>query len=174
MDNLEKHIRDNREAMDIHDPDPSLWNRIHTSLPAKHLSGRTLLWRAAVILLLAGAAMIAILRMNGVSGVNDQSAISIVKETDQYYNSLIRSLYSEAQPLLTANPDIKSELATGMNELESISMNIREDLKDNIATGEVIEALISNYRLRIELLEDMLQIMKEEKSENENKADYEI
>lgn len=174
MDNLEKHIRNNRGAMDIHDPDPLLWKRIEKSLPKEHMTGRTLLWRAAVIVIIAGAAFTAILKMTGSQESKAQSAISIVHETDQYYNSLIKSLYSEAEPFLTANPDIRSELSYGMNELDSLSAYIRDDLNDNVATAEVIEALILNYRLRIELLENMLHIMKEEDFENENKPGYEI
>ena len=49
----------------------------------------------------------------------------------------------------------------GLNELDSLSAQIIRDLDDNIASSEVIEALIGNYRLRIELLEDMLGLMKE-------------
>jgi CHASE3 domain sensor protein len=91
-----------------------------------------------------------------------------------YYNSQISSLYKEAEPLLTANPDISMELETGMDELDSLSAQIRDDLSDNIANGEVIEALIRNYRLRIELLEDMLALMREKETENVNIKDHEL
>ncbi len=46
MDELERHIRNHREEMDIHDPKPGLWNRIEKDLPGKgeapeeHSSGR--------------------------------------------------------------------------------------------------------------------------------------
>ena len=90
-----------------------------------------------------------------------------VRETYRYYDNKIKSLYQEAEPLLTANPEISSELTTGMNELDSLSSLIISDLHDNVASREVIEALIYNYRLRIELLEDMLRLMREHESETE-------
>jgi predicted CopG family antitoxin len=61
-----------------------------------------------------------------------------------------------------------------MNQLDSLSAQIISDLDDNIASSEVIEALIGNYRLRIELLEDMLRIMKEEGTEKEKKQGNEL
>jgi hypothetical protein len=53
-------------------------------------------------------------------------------------------------------------------------LQIRNDLKDNVASEEVIGALIRNYRLRIELLEDMLTLMKEKEADNENITDHEL
>jgi hypothetical protein len=174
MDDLEKIIRDKREALDIHEPDPGLWNKIEKQLPHRHIVSVPQLWRAAAALLIVVAATAAILRMTGLTVVKEQSAISVVRETEQYYTGLLNSLYDKAEPLLTANPDMRNELASGMSELDTISMSIREDLKDNAATGEVLEALIRNYRLRIELLEDMLRIMNDKGPENENRQDYEL
>ncbi len=174
MDELEKHIRDKREAMDIHEPEPSVWNRIETQLPRKHRTPVQHMWKAAAAVIVAVVSLTLILRMTGTPGTRENSAQSIVRETEQYYNSLLASLYSEAEPLLTANPVIRTELEAGMSELDTISMSIREDLKDNVATGEVIEALIRNYRLRIELLEDMLSLMNEKNPDTEKNGEYEL
>jgi len=174
MDELENHIRNKREAMDIHEPGPSVWNRIETQLPRKQRTPIQHMWKAAAALIVAVASLTLILRMTGTPGTLENSAQSIVRETEQYYNSLLASLYSEAEPLLTANPVIRTELEAGMSELDTISMSIREDLKDNVATGEVIEALIRNYRLRIELLEDMLSLMNEKNPDTEKNGEYEL
>jgi hypothetical protein len=53
-------------------------------------------------------------------------------------------------------------------------VEIRKDLNDNIANEEVVQALIRNYRLRIELLEDMLMLMKEKEAGNKNYSDHEL
>lgn len=174
MDELEKHIRNNREAMDIHDPDPSVWNKIETQLPRKSRKNTPPLWKAAAAVIVAVVALTALLRTTGITGARDNTALSLVRETEQYYNSLLASLYTEAEPMLTANPVIRTELEAGMSELDTISMSIREDLKDNVATEEVIDALIRNYRLRIDLLEDMLSVMNERKPESEKGEEYEL
>src|SRR5512133_3236553 len=98
MDELEKHIRDTREAMDIHDPDPSVWGRIETHLPRKERTLMPQMWKAAAAVIIGVAALTALLRTNGITGARDNSALNLVRETEQYYNSLLTSLYSKAEP----------------------------------------------------------------------------
>jgi len=52
-----------------------------------------------------------------------------------------------------------------MQKLVSILKDIRKDLKDNAANAEVVEALIRNYRTRVMILEEMLEILKEKQDE---------
>ena len=127
-----------------------------------------------MILIVAGAGLTLILRTIDGPVRNDDPHVTAVRETYLYYNSQISLLYEEAKPLLTDNPDISMELDKSMGELDSLSVEIRKDLNDNIANEEVVEALIRNYRLRIELLEDMLVLMKEKETGNKNYSDHEL
>lgn len=174
MDKLEKHIISVRENMDIHDPDPGLWSRIENDLPGRERQLRSFMWRAAVVIIVVGAALTLTVRSFDSAGLKNNPEMKLVRETDMYYNNLISSLYEQAEPLLTSNPDVRSELTIGMNELDSLSKQIRDDLRDKVANREVIEALIHNYRLRIELLEDMLAVMKEAEESNIKKETYEL
>jgi len=174
MDEFEKHIRKSRDGMDIHDPDPAIWNRIQRDLPRSETRSLTYLWRAAAIILIAGAGIALVLKTTRTSEQLNDPKVRAVQETYLYYNSQIKSLYDEAQPLLTANPDVRKELEQGMNQLDSLSVQIRKDLGDNIASEEVIEALIHNYRLRIELMEDMLVIMRKTEAEKGNNVNHEL
>ena len=167
MDDLERHIMKIRDKMDIHDPDKALWSRIEKNAATGRRMIRPIIWSAAAVLIVVATSLALLTGTDSLTGSRDQTALRLVRETDQYYGGLINSLYTEAKPLLTINPEIDIELSVGMHELDSISVAIRKDLKDNVATADVIEALIRNYRLRIELLEDMLRIMKEEEKANE-------
>jgi len=174
MDKLEKHILNNREGIDIHDPDPGLWERIGEKLPRERRPGQSYLWRAAAAVFVAALCTAAILTAIRAAGRLNDPQVAEVRETRQYYDNRIQSLYREAEPLLTANPDIGMELTAGMGELDSLSAEIISDLSDNIASSEVVEALIRNYRLRIELLEDMLLLMKENQTEPDKRPADEI
>lgn len=174
MDELENHIKSIRDELDIHEPGQALWNRIEGDLPGKQVRLHRVLWRAAVAVIVAGAAFGVMAGIVLRSGKLNDPQVAAVRETSRYYDGKIRALYEEAEPLLTANPDISTELAVGMNELDSLSAQIIRDLDDNIASSEVIEALIGNYRLRIELLEDMLGLMKEEGNEKEKTTGNEL
>jgi hypothetical protein len=97
-----------------------------------------------------------------------------LKETETYYNTLVNSLYKEATPLLTNNPDIKKELNTDLSHIDSICVEIKKDLKDNISNQDVVEALIQNYRIKIKILEDMLTVLKANENNPEKKKSHEI
>jgi hypothetical protein len=97
-----------------------------------------------------------------------------LRETETYYNNLINSLYTEAKPLLTNNPEIKKELNSDLSQLDSISTDLKKDLKDNIANQDVVEALIQNYRIKIRILEDMLRVLKENDTNPEKLKSHEL
>lgn len=174
MDELEKHIKSIRDELDIHETGPAQWKRIESRLPGRKVSMRRMMWRAAVVVIVAGAAFAAMAGLILRPGRLIDPQVAAVRETSRYYDEKIQSLYQEAEPLLTGYPEISTELTMGMNELDSLSAQIIRDLDDNIASSEVLEALISNYRLRIELLEDMLHLMKDEGAEKENTKGNEL
>jgi hypothetical protein len=174
MDELEKHIKSIKDELDIREPGPDLWSRIEPGLPGRQRRLNSNLWRAAAAVIVAGAALAVIAGMLRTSGRFNDPQVAEVQETYRYYDDKIRSLYAEAEPLMTAYPDISNELTLGLTELDSLSVQIIRDLNENIASSEVVEALIGNYRLRIELLEDMLRLMKENDNETDQSTGNEL
>jgi hypothetical protein len=60
-----------------------------------------------------------------------------------------------------------------MSELDSVYIDLKADLKDNMANQEVIEAIIENYRMKISILEDLLKQIDPEDDECVSKpVDY--
>ena len=51
-------------------------------------------------------------------------------------------------------------------------MDIKKDLKNNIANQAVVEALIQNYRIKIRILKDMLETLKANENNPEKKKSY--
>jgi hypothetical protein len=169
MDNLEEYIRKHREEMDRYKPSSGIWRRIRKGLKTGKDSGYQWISFAAMIAVIFGTAVIFLrpeykLSQKTSREGNFQTMMkesSQLKETEIYYNNLANSLYREATPMLTKNPEIEKELFTDISHIDSICSEIKKDLKDNVANQEVIEALIQNYRIKIKLLEDMLNILKE-------------
>jgi hypothetical protein len=169
MDRLEEHIRRNREDMDRYDVSESIWKGIKKKLKSKKFTDKKWLSIAAMFVVVIGTALLLLRPVSRWSESNRQSKNDDVdmqhnpqlKETELYYNNLVCSLYSEATPLLTNNPEIKKELNTDLSHLDSICTDIKKDLKDNISNQDVVEALIQNYRIKIRILEDMLTVLKE-------------
>jgi hypothetical protein len=104
----------------------------------------------------------------------DMPARQQLKEAEAFYTSQINALYLEAQPMLTANPDLQSELNSDIAQIDCIYADLKKDLKDNIANQEVVEALIRNYTIKIKILEDMLAILRENENNGEKDKGHEL
>jgi hypothetical protein len=182
MDNLEEHIRRNRHDLDKYDPPAELWKGIRKDLQMDKLRKRQWIYIAAMFAIILGTAVFLFRpvyrwsdsRSSGKSNETLTRSGTQLNETETYYNTLVNSLYKEAAPLLTNNPEIKRELNTDLSHIDSICVEIKKDLKDNISNKEVVEALIQNYRIKIRILEDMLTVLKANETNPEKKKSHEI
>jgi hypothetical protein len=182
MDKLEEHIRKNREDLDRYSPPKGIWRKIRRELGNDKPLLRQWISIAAMIVVILGSAIVLFrpeYRWSDRSTQrnNEDNLTQItpqLKETEVYYNNLVNSLYREAAPLLTNNPDIKKELNTDMSHLDSICTDLKKDLKDNISNQDVVEALIRNYRIKIQILEDMLTVLKQNDTIPEKKKSHEL
>jgi hypothetical protein len=178
MNNLEEQIRKNRKDLDRYNPPSDTWRKIEKELNKDKRPNRKWLSFAAMIAIIFGTAVVLFKpvyrwsdnRKNYVINTENQQ----LKETEIYYNNLVNSLYKEATPLLTNNPDVRKELNSDMSHLDSICIDLKKDLKDNISNQEVMEALIRNYRIKIQILEDMVTVLKENENTTEKKNSHEL
>jgi hypothetical protein len=176
MDRLEEHIRKNREDLDRYNPSSDVWKEISRDLRKK--KRETIPWRsiAATVVIVTGITVFLMLKGKN-TFLKEETASAEgpqLKETEIYYNNLVNSLYKEATPLLTANPEIEKEFTSDISQLDSICADIKNDLKDNVDNQEVVEALIQNYRIKIRILEDMVTILKESNNNKENTNGHEL
>ncbi|MGA1978205.1 MAG: hypothetical protein ABSG89_10175 [Bacteroidales bacterium] len=182
MGNLEDHIKKNREDLDRLDPSPELWKGIRRSLHGSKPGLIKLLSAAAVIIIVLFAAVFRYkgeLMRNSASARGNNYVIIMngnpqLKESEFYYNSLVNDLYHQVSPLLAKYPDAGRELKSDMSQIDSICLDLRKDLKDNVDNREVIEAMINNYRIKIQILEDMLATLKQNESSNKKKDNHEL
>jgi hypothetical protein len=177
-DKLEKYIIENREAFDIHEPGAEAWKKIEKNIRSK----RTINWRiiigraAAVILIFAASYMVHDLldgknREIARSGTKKEKELVIPEliEAEVYYSTLIDEKLQEIKPMFNEDPMLEKEIRYDLNQLDSIYEELKNDLRDNIANQEVIEAMIQNYRMRLSILEDVLSHMQPEEDDNKSK-----
>jgi predicted CopG family antitoxin len=66
-------------------------------------------------------------------------------------------------------------LTDDMEELDEVYLELKKDLKDNVSNPEVIEAMVLNYRVKLEILEDLLnQLNEKENQDYENEESYSL
>jgi len=181
MDKFEEHIKKVRQDLDIYNPPSELWNRIEKGLKKEKSINWKWLSIAATVIVVLGFTILLLKpsfkqsnnnKISNAEGINPVT--TQLSETEIYYNNLVISLYRKAAPLLTANPEINKELNEDLSRLDSIGSDIKKDLKDNVANQEVVEALIQNYRIKIRLLEDILNLLKENDDNPGKNKKYEL
>jgi hypothetical protein len=171
MDKLEQFIKENRNELDRYEPGKNVWRGIRTGLKTRRIILPVWLSAAAAVVLIIGTSVIlySVYQKKIESYAGGNTLPPALKETEVYYNSLVNALYTEAKPLLTGQPEIAMELNTDMAQLDSICIDIKKDLKDNVANQEVVEALI-----RLQLLEEMLALLKENQNGSEKNKSHEL
>ncbi|MBN2347668.1 MAG: hypothetical protein JXJ22_02455 [Bacteroidales bacterium] len=181
-DKFEKFISENREAFDIHEPDPKIWDRIEKNTrPVRKLNWKKILYQAAavVIIFLASYMVHDLVQKPPKDSVakekKQELEIPELMEAEIYYTSILNNKLEEIKPILAGDPGLQKELNIELSELDSIYRDLKQDLQDNIANNEVIEAMIQNYRFRVAILEDILSQLKSEEDTSKQKINrYEI
>lgn len=187
-DNLERFVRDNREAFDDREPPEHLWQKIKKDLdkPAKAhqdqarpespfrqvyknplrsglLVGKLFLnWRVAAtvaVLLLAG----------GFWYVNHQYGITrqpeVVAASPVYakevveYTRLIADKRAELRQMTEDSPALYREFAADMVRLEKSFKSLKADLPKNPNQDVLIQAMIQNLQIQIDLLNEQLRVI---------------
>lgn len=176
MDKLENFIKEHREEFDVYEPDGKLWGKLKAAEKAKvkHFSW---VWKVAMVLLVFCASFWAQIHMknqnhNQVSSelqTNPEMAIPELMEADKYYSGLIQNKLTEVQAALVSYPEIKRDMKHELTELDSVFHSLRNDLKDNVSNPEIIEAMIQNYRFKLNLLEEIQAELQNRNNKNNSK-----
>ena len=181
-DRLEDFVKQHREEFDLREPDPSIWLKIDSPKADGSLSvikeKRTLRWlrvAAAIAVIFAGSSA-GIYFLTGGNTDADLYSNEIymeMQETEQYYKQMMAERYNELKPFLASDPMAHEMLTADMAELDQVYEELQEDLKDNASNPDVIEAMILNYSIKLEILEDLLNQLKEKENQDyENDDSY--
>jgi hypothetical protein len=169
-DRLEEFMKQHREQFDRHEPDPSLWLKVQTGKEPRGTERRSLRWlrvAAAIAMIFAGSTA-GIYFLTGNRAEADQYSSEMyqdIRETETYYGQMVSQRFEELQPYLTNDPAAREMLSADMEELDEVYGELKEDLKDNASNPEVVEAMILNYRVKLEILEDLLYQLKEKENQ---------
>jgi hypothetical protein len=182
MDKLEDYIRKNREELDKYHPSANVWQNIRKDLHGRRIDRLKWISAAAIIIILFCTTALLYIKQGNLdaTGLRRDSSLLFMKanpqlmETERYYDNLVNTLYIEAEPLLSDYPDVQKELNLDLAQIDSLCADLRKDLKDNIANQEVIEALINNYRIKLRILEDMLEVLRQDENNQTNTNNHEL
>lgn len=177
MDEFEKHIRENSASFDEHKADrQKLWANIEQELDEKPAIKVIKLWRsplmrvAASIFIVLGMFSVVNFFMNG--GINSTESTLVNKELeeiDMYYSGMVSQQVQLVKLNANLSQDDKDEFLSFINDLDKEYKELRLEMNKNLDNELVLEAIVSNYKKRIELIEKLLQRINNSKNiEDEN------
>ena len=169
-DRLEEFVKENREGFDSEVPRNDLWNNIESELEKKgtHFDS-SWLWKVAALVFLAST--IALLFKGNIvdedfpeTQLSSNGYNSELVEVESYYTQLISDKKREIQTFEIDDP----ELLNDINGLDSMYMELKENLKVNQKDGRLISAMIMNLQLRVDILNKQLNILENIKNIEHN------
>ncbi len=182
-DRLEQYIDNHRDEFDVYEPSTEVWERIVQNKPktkVRRLNWKKVIWQAAavIVIFMISFAIQEYLHRNDSKPVADSRQermtpeIPELIEAEIYYTSQVNSRLAEFKKLAKRHPGLETQLEHDLSELDSIYADLKDDLKDNVANEEVIDAMIQNYRIKLQILEELLFQLKQYK-EKERERDEE-
>jgi len=188
-DKLEKFVIENREGFNDLEVPPMLWNAIEkqtagfqgklvpaeggkadsTNSPGKMLRIGTIAWRAAAAILIFASAWYlndyfdkspAKTAHTTVSPAPVTSPVmNELSDVEAYYTTQINSRQLELAKYSREHPEIIEDLKKEFLNLDKGSQELRKDLAESNADEKVVEAIIQSYRVKLDILEQMLSEM---------------
>ena len=167
MDNFEKYIRENKASFDVHKADKGkLWANIEAGLDKPQSKIKTIkLWSNSIIKIAAMVVIalglfsiinVFIVTETGSSPENNL-ALQELKDIDSHYKGLVAYQVKLVNKSTQLTAEEKKEFLSFMDELDVEYELLRVELQKNVDSERVLEAIVINYKKRIELIENLLE-----------------
>lgn len=174
MDNFEKHIKENKQTFDVHKVDKDkLWQGIAFKLDQRPESKVIPLWKsrklwaAASIVLLLGLSVMTLFTLNTSTQDIDGYTNEELLEIDMHYQQLVYQQVQLVQESSKLTKKDKEEFLSFMDELDEEYQQLKLEMRNNLDNELVLEAIVANYKKRIELIENLLKQINASKKEME-------
>lgn len=177
---LDQFVRENAEGFDTLNPPELAWEVIEQRLPSGRKPVVRRLWpyawkAAAAVIIFAAAWMLNDLRDAGrsgtlpvVAGKEVSPELLELSDAEAYYTSQISSRQAELAAYARQHPEILEDLKAEFTEMDRKKADLKDDLTESNADEKVIEAIILSYRVKIEILDEMLNALKKAEGQSLN------
>ncbi len=176
MDNFEKNIKENKALFDVYKADKSkLWANIESRLESPEQKVRAIrLWNtpvfkiAATIIIALGLFSLINIGLNSSSEQNSFASQEL-SDIDMHYKGLVAYHVKLVENNTQLSSEEKKAFLLFMDELDDEYEVLKQELQKDLDSERVLEAIVINYKKRIELIENLLkQINSSKKMESDD------
>lgn len=188
---LEKFIQQNRDDFDFYEPSSGLWEKIEIKVTETENKTEKSFFSVKLLSIqkIAAVAVIFIVsyfvhdffHKNNKETFNSQIAVidsvttdsvpEIIRdfeETQNYYVLEVSNKMIQLEKYIKLYPDLVEELKNEMTSLDEEFESLNGDLDENVNRKEIVEAMIQNYRIKLEILENTISIINENEIEQKS------
>lgn len=158
-DPLKSYIESNRSDFEVFPFDEEAgWNDIASKIqPVKTKSRRLKPWLyVAASVLLVAVFGVSVIQPNQV----ESTYTSEIMEAKNYYQQMVDGKISLVKSLVD-----DEELFADLEAMDLAFEELESDLKDDVDNEEVVAAMIDNYRLKLKILEKILEELEQNEHE---------
>nr|WP_319399105.1 hypothetical protein [uncultured Carboxylicivirga sp.] len=175
-DRLKEFIESNADSFNDLEPSKDSWNKIanrigHTEKARKRRIRYISIISAACF---AGIAMLSLLFVTPPKDTPQLAEVKELNEAEAYYTSQINLKKEQVYQMANNFPDLKEEMDIDLAQLDTIMIQLKNDLKDDVSNNEVIEAMIQNYRMKLSILEEIKVFLDEKNKDSQKTTSYEL
>ncbi|UII22526.1 hypothetical protein [Fulvivirga ligni] len=173
-DHLKETVQNRREEFEIYKTDfDQMWDGIDKGLNTRkidpwHVIGKI----AAAVIVAVGLGFLVWSISTETEEARDGFALHEISpelaETEYFYSQQVAE---KLQYIKASDTGVDQEVMQNLSVLDSAYSELKNDLKDNADNEEVIDAMITNYRIKLQILE---QIISEIRKHKEGTTDDEI
>jgi len=173
-DSLKKFIDENRTGFDTREPSDKAWDQIENNLPAKQVSlwNNTMIWRIAAMLFL-GLSVYLFATQNSVKTSPRESAKlqGEFSDLESFYSEQIMQKVELINHIQSFNDQEK--FTQDLEKLEAMYSVLKEQMKIN-PTEKVKDALILNFLVRMDLLNQQIKSIEDAKLEQSEEKEASV
>jgi len=179
-DKLEQFVKNHAEDFNSLDPPVMAWDSFEKELPVLKQKPVNTLWSytwkvAAAILIFTSAWLLNDYMDQRKTSerhfTNTETAASPelneLSDAEAYYTSQISSKQAELAHYAKQHPDIIEDLKKEFIEMDKSKAELKKDLTESNSDEKVIEAIILSYRVKLEILDQMLTELRKSKEGNQ-------
>ncbi|MCU4166489.1 hypothetical protein [Carboxylicivirga caseinilyticus] len=175
-DRLKDFIENNADGFNDLEVPKESWDKIATRLGHSKKSNSVKIRYISIIAAacIAGIAVFMVVFNNTEQPTSQLAEVPEIVEAEAYYTSQINVKREQVYQLAGGFPELKEEMEIDLAELDTIMVQLKKDLNDNVSNEEVIEAMIQNYRMKLMILEDIKSFLEEKNEKPKNTKSYEL
>jgi len=167
-DNLEQLVRENKQAFDDKEPGKNVWKRISKELDGK--GNYQWIWKAAAILFFLSSVGLATqvdFSADKQLAHNKEVINNDFDDIESFYFKMISEKRSLIYDFEENSMNIDQDFELDLQKLDAMYQVLKEELKTN-PSKQVVDALILNLLVRVDILNEQLQELEVNSSDDDN------